>query len=276
MTKKSLTEEIHEWIGELDYWEQSLAIKILSKQVVTDSDIKLAYKFFSEDHGLVEKKTSQPIIKIAPSASGTVGAEDFLLSEIKGIRGVNALKEDQCIPISKNLSIIYGDNGVGKSGYIRMLNNAFLSRGDKTLHRNIHSTVKPKETSCVFKFKDNSKEYELKFPDNSKNHEFTCYSVFDSSSITAHLTAENIVQFLPSGLEFFDTFSNVITRVQELLESDIRNNSPENNFIDFFEHDTTVKRLVESLNGSTDLKTIQEKSKVSTEESAKLISLEKV
>ncbi len=275
MAKKSLIEEIHDWISELEYWEQVLAVKILSHQSIADSDIKLAYKFFLEGNGLEEKKSQQPPIKISSSSSPSAIATDFSLCEIKGIKGVNALKDEQSIPISKNLSILYGDNGVGKSGYIRILNNAFLSRGDKSLLANIYSTVKPKETSCVFKFKDSSKEYDLKFPDHSKNYEFSCYSVFDSSSITAHLTNANVIQFLPNGLEFFDSFSNVITRVQELLENDIRVNSPANDFIDFFDNDTAVKKLVESLSGSSDLKIFQEKSKVSAEEVMKLASLEK-
>lgn len=274
MATKSLTEEIHDWIGELDYWEQGLAIKILSKQAITDGDVKLAYKYFLEDTGLAKKKTAKPAIKIAPTSSAA-SAEDFLLSEIKGIKGVNALKDEQSILISENLSILYGENGVGKSGYIRILNNAFLSRGDKSLLNNIYSSVWPKEKSCVFKFKDSTKEYELKFPDDSENYEFSCYSVFDTLSITAHLTTENIIQFLPNGLEFFDAFSNVITKVQELLGSDIRNNNPTNDFVDFFDNDTTVKKLVGSLNGSSDIKALQEKSKVTPEALTKLASLEK-
>lgn len=274
MATKSLTEELHDWIGGLEYWEQCLAIKILSKQTITDADIKLAYKYFLEDNGLAEKKTTQPKIKIGSSAS-TSKAEDFLLIEIKGIKGVNALKDEQSIPISKNLTILYGDNGVGKSGYIRILNNAFLSRGDKSLHNNIYSTVKPKEKSCVFRFKDSVNEYELKYPDDSANYEFSCYSVFDTFSITAHLTTENIIQFLPNGLEFFEAFSSAVTRVQGLLENDIHSNSPSNEFIDFFDSDTSVKKLIESLSGSSDLKSIQEKAKVSPEELAKLVSLEK-
>ena len=137
MATKSLIEEIHDWVSDLDYWEQCLAIKLLTKQAIADSDIKLVYKYFLEDNGLAAKKTIQPPIKISSGSSATSNATDFLLSEIKGIKGVNALKDEQSMPISKNLSILYGDNGVGKSGYIRILNNAFLSRGDKTLVRNI-------------------------------------------------------------------------------------------------------------------------------------------
>ncbi len=275
MVKKSLTEEIHDWIGQLAYWEQVLAIKLLNKQTVTETDIKQAYKFFQEDNGLAEKKTTRPPLKIDAVSSIAGGGTDFLLKEIKEMKGVNALKEEQSITISKNLSIIYGENGVGKSGYIRMLNNAFLSRGDKTLMRNIYLPIKPKETSCVFKFKDCTNEYELKFPDNSKNYEFSCYSVFDSSSITAHLTSENVAQFLPNGLEFFDVFSNVITRVQELFENDIRQNSPANDLTYFFDNDTAIKKLVESLTGFSDIKVIKDTSNVSPEELIKLVSLEK-
>lgn len=274
MAAKSLTEEIHDWISKLDYWEQCLAIKILSKQPITDADVKLAYKYFLEDNGLAEKKTAQPKIKIAATLSAA-SADDFILSEIKGIKGVNALKDEQSIPISKNLSILYGDNGVGKSGYIRILNNAFLSRGDKTLHNNIYSSVKPKEKSCLFKFKDSTKEYELKYPDDSENFEFSCYSVFDTFSITAHLTTENIIQFLPNGLEFFEAFSSLVTKVQGLLENDINSNSPANDFTDFFDNDTTVRKLIESLSSSSDLKIIEEKAKVSPEELVKLAALEK-
>ncbi|HRN46452.1 MAG TPA: AAA family ATPase [Niabella sp.] len=275
MATKSLIEEIHDWVGDLDYWEQVLAIKLLTKQAIANSDIKLAYKYFLEDNGLAAKKTIQPPIKISSGSPTKGNATDFLLTEINGIKGVNALKDDQSIPISKNISIIYGDNGVGKSGYIRILNNAFLSRGDKSLVRNIHLSVKPKETSCIFKFKNSVKEYDLKFPDDSKNYEFSCYSVFDSSSITAHLTTENVIQFLPNGLEFFDAFSSVITQVQALLETDIRINSPENSFIDFFYNDTTVKKLVASLSGSSDAKVFKEKSKISPAEIKNLAALEK-
>jgi len=275
MALKSLNEEIHDWIGELEYWEQFLAIKILNKQSIKDTDVNLAYKYFLEDNGLVEKKSVHPKIEITTTSLSAAKAEDFLLTEINGIKGVNALKDEQNIPISKNLSIIYGDNGVGKSGYIRILNNAFLSRGDKSLHNNIYTTVKPKEKSCVFKFKDSINEYELKYPDDSRRYEFSCYSVFDTFSIIAHLTTENIIQFLPNGLEFFDAFASAITRVQGLLENDIHSKSPANDFIDFFDNDTTVRKLIESLSGSSDLKVIQEKSKISPEELTNLAALEK-
>jgi len=274
-TKKNLTEEIHDWIVDLNYWEQFLAFKILYKEAITENDVKLAYKYFLEDNELIKKKTSRKKISIISTSSNSDVSTDFFLSEIKNVKGVNALKEDQNIPVSKKLTIIYGDNGVGKSGYIRILNNTFLSRGDKSLLENIYSKVKPKETSCVFKFTNSLRDYELKFPDDIGKYEFNCYSVFDSTSITAHLKKENLIQFLPNGLDFFDSFSSIITKVQKLFEDDIEKNTLRNDFVDFFDHDTSVRKLVLGLNSSTDIKTFQEKSKSSPEEVSKLSSLEK-
>jgi len=43
------------------------------------------------------------------------------------------LKEGESIKIGKQVTLVYGENGSGKSGYTRLLNNAFISRGDKTI-----------------------------------------------------------------------------------------------------------------------------------------------
>jgi DNA repair ATPase RecN len=48
---------------------------------------------------------------------------------------VNALAPGQLLPVGRGLTIVYGNNGAGKSGYIRLLNNAFNSRGELPLQR---------------------------------------------------------------------------------------------------------------------------------------------
>jgi predicted ATPase len=50
------------------------------------------------------------------------------LKLIENIENVNALATKQSIIINPNLTIVYGGNGTGKSGYIRLLNNAFKAK----------------------------------------------------------------------------------------------------------------------------------------------------
>jgi len=109
MADKSLFEEIIDWIASLSYWEQYLAAKILAKEQITDKDINTAYKYFLEDSNLTKKKLLRPAIKLKTCSPIGPDQMEFKLKEIKGIKGVNALKEDQVIPLSDKLSIIYGD-----------------------------------------------------------------------------------------------------------------------------------------------------------------------
>lgn len=274
MNKKSLLEEIHEWISELDHWEQYLATKILNKQKIGEPEIKKAYNYFLEDNELIKKESERTEIKIQSSTANKNADVKFYLKEIKDVKGINALKENQSIPISNHLTIIYGDNGVGKSGYIRIMNNTFLSRGDKNIIENIYSSTKPKEKSCIYKFIKDEEEYELKYPDNADNHEFFCYAVFDNKSAYAHINIEDEMQFLPNGLEFFDAFAKSVDQIKELLLGNINNNSPENIFIDHFEKDTSTKKIIENLPNSN-INTVREKATLTPQELERLNELEK-
>ena len=274
MRHKSLIEEIKDWIAELGYWEQYLANRILNGQTITDVEIKSAYKYFLEDAGLKKKEGDRIEIKVPGQKKTNVDIKDLQLKEIIGISGVNALKEDQSIPISKNLTIVYGDNGAGKSGYIRILNNAFVSRGDTHIEPNIHLIGKTKTPRCNFKFANEKTQYELRYPDNLDSYEFACFAVFDSASVIAHLSSEDEIQFLPNGIAFFNSLSLVVEKVQELLESEILKNTPSNSFDLYFNKPTSIKVLIENLNANSDLDALRAKAELSAVESKKLETLE--
>ena len=59
---------------------------------------------------------------------------------VGNLHGVNKLKSNSELNVSSGLTVIYGENGSGKSGYTRLLNNAFISRGDQDILPNIFET----------------------------------------------------------------------------------------------------------------------------------------
>jgi energy-coupling factor transporter ATP-binding protein EcfA2 len=276
MTKQGLIKEIHVWASELQYWEQYLASKILDKQKIGEDEIKTAYSLFLEDNSLTNKTIKREVITLQGSeASEFIIDSNFALKEIKDIKGVNALKENQSVPISSGLTIIYGDNGVGKSGYIRLMNNAFVSRGDKNMVPNIYLSGKPPQPSCVFKFIAGDKEYELIYPDQRTKYEFSCYAVFDNWSSYAHLNEESEIQFMPNGIDFFDGFTKATEKVKTLLEIQYAASAPENPFLVYFEKETSTKKIIEELSGKTDIKIVKEKASLSKDEIEELEQLEK-
>ena len=73
---------------------------------------------------------------VAPEATP---GEAVAISKLHSLAGVNALVPGQELDIAQNgITIIYGDNGSGKSGYCRVLKHACRSRDDKfQIHPNI-------------------------------------------------------------------------------------------------------------------------------------------
>ena len=50
-------------------------------------------------------------------------SQKLLFESLTHVSGVNALSENQTIKFSPDVTILYGLNGSGKSGYFRILNN---------------------------------------------------------------------------------------------------------------------------------------------------------
>jgi len=57
------------------------------------------------------------------------GGEAVTLSRLHSVQGINALAADQQMEFSvRGITIVYGDNGSGKSGYCRVLKHACRTR----------------------------------------------------------------------------------------------------------------------------------------------------
>lgn len=66
-------------------------------------------------------------------------SEKMKWSSISNLQGINAIDSRSPLYIAKQMTLIYEENGSGKSRYTRILNNAFVPRGDKKILSNIFS-----------------------------------------------------------------------------------------------------------------------------------------
>src|SRR5262249_50932002 len=131
----SLLTEICEWATHQEYWEQAALDKIITGSQLTPDDYKQLFQLMLEDKNLVERKNQRPEVSFARrvDGSGSSGARLVQLLEISKLQNINALVPDQIITFDKQLTLVYGANGSGKSGYARVLGQAGFSRGDKVV-----------------------------------------------------------------------------------------------------------------------------------------------
>ena len=121
MAETPLKNQIIGWLKNQSYWLQYSGNELLEGMAIDDAFVNKTYNYFKEDLELTELVDGRlPITFNEVAVASGLTSKPKLLS-ISNIENVNALLAGQEIAINENLTLIYGDNGAGKSGYIRLL-----------------------------------------------------------------------------------------------------------------------------------------------------------
>jgi ABC-type cobalamin/Fe3+-siderophores transport system ATPase subunit len=274
---ETLETEVKKFADGLPYWAKFLAEKILSGNLVSDSDIETSYSYLFEQLKLKEE-TEKPEISIDYNATNAGNYKpDLLLTKLENVEGVNALTENQTIEFCPNLTIVYGANGSGKSGYIRLFKNVFYSKAPETILSNIHIENGHKAVNAQFTFKSNNIESTLEFADKD-NAEFEQFAVFDGKSVLSHLENKNEFEFRPSGLSFFSDFTNTIIRVEQKLNAGIQTKHSgytANDLSALFDGNSEIKILVQNLKAETKIDDLKKYTPFSDENKSQKETLQK-
>ncbi len=118
-------DQLRAWAAqELKYWERAALQKAASKSEFTSDDVGELMQYFVEDAGLVPMPSPRTPLALVESAASDSAREPCRLNRIFNLRNVNALPGGQEIRFGPQLTLLYGNNGAGKSGYARALGSA--------------------------------------------------------------------------------------------------------------------------------------------------------
>lgn len=246
---RTLESDIVTFTAKLPYWGQYISEKILSGEILDDAVYDKAYELLLEDAGLIKNDKSREDISIICKQSAGAYKNDLKLVKISQVEGINALVPGQTIEFGENLTIVYGSNGSGKSGYIRLFNNVFITKGEKKILPNVHED-QPADKKAVFDF-HSAGDYALQYPDDCTNPEFKQFSVFDEKAVHAHLNNKNQFEFRPAGLAYFADLAGAYTQIEERLTSDIQKRSQPLNLEAFFDGESEIKNIITQLSSKT-------------------------
>lgn len=133
-----ITNEIYQWLEKQPYWQQKLAENVLIQDSITEEEINRVYDIFKSENNLTKTKLDKEDLDFTTKRDEGDTTKDIKWKGLRNVTRVNALENDQKLEVGDQLTIIYGNNGSGKTGYTRLLNNVFVSRGDKDILPNIH------------------------------------------------------------------------------------------------------------------------------------------
>jgi energy-coupling factor transporter ATP-binding protein EcfA2 len=243
----NLESEIINFAGNLPLWSKFLASKILNRDLVSDEDINLAYDYLLEEYELKETTNIETKIDISKiNLAEDLAQTKLTLLKLQNIEGVNALVENQILEFSPQVTLIYGANGSGKTGYVRFLKKAFFSRKEEEVLPNVYSQEERKPIQGEFVFKKEEADHKLNYPKDSSSGEFRQFSVFDNKCAPVHLNEKNEFEFKPEGLSFFSRLVELYKQVEGKLDDAIKQKSINTNYSSIFNGESSIKSFIKS------------------------------
>ncbi|HPQ44746.1 MAG TPA: AAA family ATPase [Syntrophales bacterium] len=216
----SVLEEILEWSQDRPSWQRDALRRLLQNGDLTDDDLRDLTEICKSAHGLAEEGFV-PLTKEHVPDTRARTAPVSLVS-IFHHRGVNALAEDQTLKFVPKLTVVYGDNAAGKTGYIRILKSACRARGQEKILGNVISGAAPPTSAVSIKYKVGTEPTAREWTGNGEDDFISRVSVFDTQCAAVYLTEKTDVAFRPFGLDLFDKLVKACKAVRTQLEKEQR------------------------------------------------------
>ncbi|WP_422350643.1 AAA family ATPase [Flagellimonas sp.] len=270
-TKKELIDFLWEWAEPNGNWGKLLLAKIIGKQQALSSEERLAiFNYYLEQIGFVFEPPLAPIEVTKPTFS--IETKEVVLKKMHSINGVNLLDESQEMEFSPGITVIYGNNGVGKTGYSRVLKSLGHSFDNS---QEILSDVNKAQQgqSCVIDYEIEGKPESHPWNGVATTEELSAISVFNSDCVNISLGSNRELLVAPQGFYMFQLVKDELAQLEVLRQQQILKypttiswkeqlhaGTPQRKFIDGLTKESDLKELDSLANfAATDLITLQRK-----------------
>ena len=248
-----------DWANQQDSWIRSLVSEILStRQSISESVLEAAYCNYLIQKGLAEGDQTTPT-EIAFDETTSPEAASFVIERLEGIEGVNALAPNQTINFNPGLTVLFGENGAGKTGYARVLKQLAAVRTAERILPNVHDATASKDLKASVTYRTGTDEATvLAWRGESGLAPFTRLSVFDSPSLHLHVDDHLTYLYTPSDLALFPLLDTAIGALKEKLDGETSAKGVGGNpYLNFFIRGTAIYTLIETLGAATDVAEIE-------------------
>jgi len=208
------------------------------------------------------------------------GTAVVTLKALHGLANVNALAPGERLSFGNSgLTVIYGDNGAGKSGYARVLKQICRARSPKgdTILPNIYADAKG-EPSAKIDFRIGAQNRSASWTQGSASDAMlSAVSAFDSRTANVHVENTNELAYTPMPLQILAGLAKACQDLKTKLSADIRRleeQTPQIVSEPTCQDTTSVGRLLKSLSPKTKDEDVKKLAGLTEAEETKLQSLD--
>ncbi len=207
-----IQKNIIDWLKTLKGWQTELAYRILTKKI-DETDIA----------DIVEMvKSNAPFAnQDFPNFLNSNNAKQIRLLSIESIENIESLAPRNPLKFEKdkNLTVIYGSNGSGKSGYTKIIKKVSGKPRAVALKSNVFNPNP--NGKCLVKYSIDGIEHEVEWGiNNSQISNLKTVDVFDTTTGNSYVDDENTITYTPVFVKLFTALSHYYSKIQEKLEQE--------------------------------------------------------
>ena len=264
-----------QWANKSDEWIHRIVRQVLgSDSQVAENERALIYRLFLEEKGFNDRALpAEP--PIANSAQTVGQPEPFHLSHVSDVKGVNALVGGEQIKFGSGLTLLFGENGTGKTGYVRILKGLSGSRSADAILPDVNLKEDPPAPFAEIGYRLGETEFSYQWNGERVQAPFDRMSIFDSPSVQLHVDSDLSYTYSPASLAIFDRVTLEVQEIGKSIEKELGTLKTDgSSLLDSFDSRSSIYPHIQSLGAATNLAELQKLSQLSDDTEAQKQDLE--
>jgi DNA repair ATPase RecN len=260
-------DQLDKWFKERPKWLQDAARRLLENGGLAQTDLDELYKICGAEAGI--NFSDEEIPEYSPIQAGSFAQDEdssrVELRSIANVKGVNALNPNKPITFGNGLTVIYGQNGSGKSGYTRLLKQICGAKNVSHIYPDVFDGA-PESQVCDIDYMIDDKDQSVRWDIASGiNEHLSSIELYDSDCGSVYVNEENELAYEPgllrvfSGLiemsdelsNRFDISLNGLVSAMPVLPANYVN-TPSDNWLKGIKHNTNSASVGENCQWSED------------------------
>lgn len=216
----ALEEKIVEWSATRPGWQQTILSRVAAGEALSDTDYDdLLAKILSSTPA-----TPRPL-RLEHLATPTAQDAPVSLVSVANPEHVNALASDEPLTFSaKGLTIIYGDNGSGKSGYARLLKRVARARSQEQVLSDVFRETALAVPAARLTYRVGAAEATVAWPEGAPT-ELKRICFYDGACGAAYIADESDFPYRPAALFVMDGLINACVAIRTRLDTRLAENA---------------------------------------------------
>lgn len=213
--------DVEHWLSQRPKWLQNAASRLVRTTKLSDKDIQELIELckMEVDSDRTTKESTTLPLKDIFSKSDTKYLRLVSIGEVKGINALNPRKPLQFG--SGQLTIVYGQNGSGKSSYVKLLKHVCGGREPGKLIGNVFQEEAVQKQECTIVYNDGAADHQIKWSSEQGTIEqLNSIQLYDTACANVYVNEENEVAYEPWLLTFFTELTDVCQKVGQALKEE--------------------------------------------------------